>query len=384
MDFSWSKRQTELYQKALAIAENELFEEASSEREPQEFPKQKWERCSQFGLMGLSLPPSYGGLGLDALTSAYVFEAFGKGCSDRGLLFSAAAHLLATAMPIAEYGQPDLQKAILPQLATGQWIGANAITEAEAGSDIIAIQTTAQEQDGYYYLDGQKSYVTNGPIADVIVTYAVTNPQAGYLGISGFVVEKDRPGIILGEAFEKMGLHSAQAGWVRFENCRVPKSNMLGKPGEGATIFKRSMQWERAVLFAFYIGTLDRQLETTVAFARKRKQFGKALIKHQAVAHRLADMKLRLEQARLLLYKACWALDQDEGAVLDVALSKLAVSQAAIQSSLDAVHLHGAEGYKADGEIEAMLRDAIPSTIFSGTSEMQRDLIANYLEMGIA
>ncbi len=382
MDFFWNKKQRELYKQAYSFAQKELGEKVPNEGPLSSFPHEKWKLCSQFGLMGLSLPQEYGGMGLDTLTSAYIFEAFGKGCPDRGLLFGAAAHLFAVAVPVAEYGQAELKQKLLPNLAAGTWIGANAITEPEAGSDVVSLQATAQEQGDVYVINGEKSFVTNGPIADVVLTYAITDPKAGYLGLSGFVIEKDTPGMVLGAAFGKMGLTTTQGGWVTFDNCHVPKTNLLGQPGEGITIFKRSMQWERATLFAFYVGMLDRQLEMTVAFARKRKQFGKALIKHQAVAHRLADMKLRLEQARLLLYKACWALDQGQDATLDVALSKLAISEAAVQSSLDAVHLHGGEGYKTDGEIEAMLRDAIPATIFSGTSEMQRNLVANYLTIG--
>ncbi|MCB0212605.1 MAG: acyl-CoA dehydrogenase family protein [Anaerolineae bacterium] len=381
MDFSWSKKQREQYEQAYSFAQTELSAPVPNEGPVSAFPIEKWNLCGQFGLMGLSLPQAYGGMGLDALTSAHVFEAFGKGCPDRGLLFSAAAHLFAAAMPIAAFGRAELKQQLLPQLAAGARIGANAITEPEAGSDVTAIQTRAEEQGDGYILNGAKSFVTNGPVADVVVTYAVTNPKAGFLGISGFAVEKGTPGMTLGQAFGKMGLTTAQGGWVTFENCCVPKMNRLGQAGEGAAIFRQSMQWERAVLFALYLGMLERQLEKTVAFTQRRKQFGKSLSKHQAVAHRLADMKLRLEQARWLLYRACWALDQGQDATLEIALSKLAVSEAAIQSSMDAVHLHGGEGYKTDGEMEAMLRDAIPATLFSGTSEIQRDLIASRLSL---
>jgi alkylation response protein AidB-like acyl-CoA dehydrogenase len=282
-------------------------------------------------------------------------------------------------MPIAEYAEEALKIRILPELCNGTFIGANAITEENAGSDIFALTTRATRDGNAYILEGHKSYVSNAPVADLFVVYATTNPAHGYLGITAFVVEKDAPGLLIGEPFRKIGLTSTPASQISFKACRVPLTNRLGREGQGSQIFKHSMLWERSCLFAGYIGQMERQLERTVAYVRERRQFGKALGKHQVIAHQLAAMKLRLETARLMLYRACWNFAQGKNAVLDIALSKLAVSQAAVLGGLDAIQIHGSKGINSQYGIETMLRDALPSTIFSGTSEMQYDIIASEL-----
>ncbi|HEX2909578.1 MAG TPA: acyl-CoA dehydrogenase family protein [Chloroflexia bacterium] len=376
MDFSWTEAQEALYKQILDFARDTLNRTG---QEHTLFSKDHWSLTGREGLPGLSIPPEYGGRGFKSLDTAHLVEAFGRGCHDMGLVFSVAAHLFACAMPIVEFGSPEIKARVLPNLAQAEWVGANAITEPEAGSDVFALKTTAVRDGSDYLLSGVKSYVTNGPIADLFVVYATTNPANGYLGISGFIVEKDRPGLRLGQQISKMGVTSTPACPVYLEECRVPATNRLGAEGQGALIFKSSMQWERACLFAAYLGMLDRQLEQTVAYARTRRQFGKSIGKNQAISHRVADMKLRLEAARLLLYRACWLFDQGKFSILDISLAKLAVSEAAVQSSLDAIQIHGSTGFNTEAGLERMLRDAIPSRIFSGTSEMQRDIIAREL-----
>jgi L-prolyl-PCP dehydrogenase len=370
MDFSWSATQQELYDRSLEFARGlDRGDETIEARRA---------RCGEFGLFGLCAPEAHGGLGLDALTTARVLEAFGRGTRDTGLLFSAAAHLFAAVMPIVEHGTPELRERLLPAMCAGERIGANAITEPEAGSDAFALTARAERDGGDYMLTGVKSYVTNGALADVFIVYAMTDPRHGYLGVSAFAVEKGAPGLVVGKPFEKLGLESAPTSTVYLEGCRVPAANRIGAEGQGAAIFNGSMQWERGCLFAIYLGLMERQLEQVVAHVKQRRQFGKPLGKHQAVAHRVADMKLRLEAARLLLYRACWAKDRGD-ARLDISLAKLAVSEAAVASGLDAIHLNGGAGVMSETGVDQALRDAIPATIFSGTSEMQRDLIARSL-----
>lgn len=376
MDFSWSQEQDALYAQVLVEAQK-----AFSSLPDQFWTRVQWQQCGALYLPGLSVPEHYGGRGYDPLTTARVIEAFGRGCEDMGLVFSIAAHLFACAMPIAEHAEEALKRRFLPGLCDGSLIGANAITEEQAGSDVFALTTRATRDGEAYILNGQKSYVSNGPVADLFVVYATTNPAHGYLGITGFVVERDTPGLVLGEPLHKVGLTSTPASRVSFESCRVPLANRLGREGQGAAVFTHSMQWERSCLFAAYIGQMERQLERTIAYVKERRQFGKPLGKHQAIAHRLAAMKLRLEAARLLLYRACWAFAQGQQAMLDISLSKLAVSEAAVLGGLDAVHIHGSLGINSEYGIEMMLRDALPSTIFSGTTEMQYDIIARELEL---
>jgi alkylation response protein AidB-like acyl-CoA dehydrogenase len=253
------------------------------------------------------------------------------------------------------------------------------MTEPESGSDVSRLKVTARQVDGGWRLDGTKSFVSNGPVCDALVTYATTDPDMGHLGQTAFVVDAQAPGVRRSEPFDKMGLWSCRAGTVDFENCFVPDDHVLGQPGAGAAIFQASMGWERACLFAGYVGLLDRLVDRCTAFARERRQSGRPIGSFQAVSHRIVDMKLRLESARLLLYRACAEMDSGSRAVLPVALAKLAVSEAAVASAVDAVRVFGGRGYLADHGIEAALRDSVPAVLFSGTSEMQKEIAAKEL-----
>jgi alkylation response protein AidB-like acyl-CoA dehydrogenase len=381
MDFRWSEAQQALYEETQAFACDRLrMPEETGESVAFGPASERWSLMGERGLLGMCAPERYGGLGLDALSTACAMEALGTGCDDMGLIFSAAAHLFACVMPLAEYGSDALKLRLLPSLCSGAAIGANAITEAEAGSDAFSLRTTARRDGDAYVLCGVKSYVTNAPLADVAIVYARTDATAGHLGISAFALETGCPGASFSAPFRKMGLESTPSAELRLEDCRVPVAARLGEEGEGAAIFRSSMQWERACLFAGYLGQMNRQLEHTICRARTRKQFGKKLGSFQAVSHRIADMKLRLEAARLLLRKACWSFDQgDQDATLDISLAKLAVSEAAVQSSLDALQIHGGGGYDAGSEPERALRDALAARLFSGTSEIQRELVAREL-----
>lgn len=376
MDFAWSDSEQELYQAGHDFARARIRRDGER---PTGFSRERFAQCGEFGLMGLSVPSTLGGMGLGALATARVVEGFSKGARDPGLMFSACAHLFACVMPIVESGSEALKDRIVPRLSRGEWVGANAITEAEAGSDVFGLKTSAVRDGDAYVLDGTKTYVTNGPEADVLVVYAVTNPKHGYLGLSAFVVESSTPGVVRGKPFEKIGLAGSATGQVYLQSCRVPAANRIGPEGSGASVFNASMGWERACLFALYLGAMEDELETTIEFARTRKQGGKSIGKHQAVSHRIVDMKLRLEMSRLLLYRACWRFDQKQDAAIDIGLSKLAVSEAAVESAMDAMRVHGGLGVMSEVGIEAHLRDALPGLIFSGTSEIQREMVATRL-----
>jgi alkylation response protein AidB-like acyl-CoA dehydrogenase len=292
-------------------------------------------------------------------------------------VFSACAHLFACAKPIELFADDPLKALVLPRLASGQWIGANAITEAEAGSDVFALRTTARRDGDGYVLNGAKSYVTNGPVADVFLVYASTDLEHGYLGVSAFVVERDTPGLQIGRALDKLGLSTSPVCSIYLEDCRVPGRNLVGREGIGGRIFEASMRWERGCLFASYLGLMQRQLDVSLRYARERRQGKRPIGGYQAISHRLVDMKLRLEAARMLLYRACWLADRDAAeAGQAIALAKLALSEAAVQSSLDAIQIHGAIGLARDAGVERALRDALPARIFSGTSEIQRNIAA--------
>jgi alkylation response protein AidB-like acyl-CoA dehydrogenase len=282
-------------------------------------------------------------------------------------------------MPIAEYGDEELWQEMLPRLSSGEWIGANAITEEDAGSDATRLAARAERIGEHYVLTGDKCFVSNGPVADVFVVYAVTQPDLGYLGVSAFVVERGTPGLTIGEPFGKLGLDRCPASTLRLDRCVVPARRCLGGEGRGAAIFQAAMRWERTCLFAAYVGRLERLAELSADHARTRIQFGRPIGSNQAVSHRLARMRVRLEAARLLLWRACWLLEQDEPARAEVAMAKLVISEAAAESAIDAVRIFGGDGIRTDCGIERELRDAVPSLIFSGTSEMQLELIVRDL-----
>lgn len=373
MNFDFTQEQQELRGRVVAFAREQLNPVLRKEAG---LSRSIWHACGAFGLLGLSVPREHGGLGLDALSTAVALEALGYACDDMGLVFSAAAQLLSVSVALAGHGTPEQKEKVLVPLCRGEAFAGHAMTEEGAGSDAFAIATTASRDGDHFVLSGIKSFVTNGTVADHFLVYAVTQQGAGALGISAFLVDRGTPGIRAGEPIDKIGLSRSPACSVYFEECRVPAGALVGRLDRGASLFQESMLWERACLFAAWVGRTERLLEETIEYTRSREQFGKSLAKNQAVSHRMVDMKLRLEGARLLLYRACWKLARGEASAADVALSKLAVSEAAVQSSADAVHLHGAMGIAEDAGIARHLRDAVPSTIFSGTSEIQREIIA--------
>ncbi|GAA1375911.1 acyl-CoA dehydrogenase family protein [Streptomyces beijiangensis] len=377
MEFGWNPDQTAGYEKTLASVREALGTPARDAGTV--YLRTEWNTLGGLGLLGLCVPTRYGGSGLGALDTAHHVEAFGRACPDTGLVFAAGAHLFACTVPILEFGGEELKERLLPGLCSGRLIAGNAMTEAESGSDVSRLTVTARQVAGGYLLDGEKTFVSNGPAADVYVTYATTDPAAGHLGVTGFVVERGTAGLSAGEPFEKLGLHSCPAGTVRFENCFVPDDQVLGFAGGGGAIFQHSMGWERACLFAGYLGLLDRLIDRCVEHAAGRRQFGQPLGAFQAVAHRIVEMKLRTESARLLLYRACWEMDQGHSSPLSIGLSKLAVSEGAVAAALDAIQIFGGRGYLQEHGIETFLRDTVPSTIFSGTSDIQRLLIAKEL-----
>ncbi|MFF9315230.1 acyl-CoA dehydrogenase family protein [Streptomyces sp. NPDC014748] len=340
------------------------------------FDRDDWGRTAGLGLTGLCLPEEFGGGGLGALDTALCLEAFGQCCLDTGLAFGVAAHLLACAVPIRDFAGDEVRGQLLKGMADGSVIASNAITEDSAGSDSARLGMTAVRDGDHYVLDGEKSFASNAPLSDVIVTYAVTQPEAGFLGTSGFAVPRDLPGLSVSGPMEKMGLHGCPAGRITFDGVRVPARYLLGSEGQGRTIFQHSMGWERACLFAIYLGVMTHQLERCVAHVRSRKQFGRRLADFQAVSHKISVMSERLEGARLLLYRACWLTDQGTADAGAVSLAKVAVSEAAVANARDAVQVFGGIGYLASTGIEQQLRDAVPSTLFSGTTEIHRNVIA--------
>ncbi|MEV5379578.1 L-prolyl-[peptidyl-carrier protein] dehydrogenase [Streptomyces nondiastaticus] len=376
MNFDFDTETAEMRDMVVRFARRDLGD-GTAAHDPDDF-RRRWQLAGKQGLTGASVPAAYGGSGLCAVTTAALMEALGYGCADQGFAFSVAAHLFAAVMPITEFGTEEQKQRWLPPLASGEAIAAHAITEPEAGSDALNLRTRAERKGDAYVLNGSKCFTTNSPVADVFVLQAATSPGGGFFGLTTFVLAADTPGLTVGPRYDKVGLRGSPMADVYLTDCVVPAADVLGEEGSGAGIFSSSMKWERTCLFATYLGAMRRVLESTVEHAREREQFGRAIGGFQAVSHRIVDMTLRLESARLMLYKAACGLDAGSDDEIAPALAKLAVSEAAVQLGLDAVQLRGALGILG-GEAETFLRDALPSRIFSGTNEIQKNNVARAL-----
>ncbi|MGN2391813.1 acyl-CoA dehydrogenase family protein [Pelomicrobium sp. G1] len=380
MDFSLSDEQKLLRDSIVKFAQRELNQGVTERDRDQTFSRELWRKCAGIGLPGLPAPEEYGGSGLDPLSCAIALEALGYGCRDGGLSFSLCAHLLACVAPITTHGTEAQKRRYLPGLCDGSLIGMHAITEPGAGSDSFAMRTRAERAGGGWRLNGTKTFVSNGPVGDLAVVFAVTDPAKGFHGgVTAFLMEKGTPGFSAGGKFEKMGLRTSPVGELVFQDARVPEDAVLGAVGGGAAVFSTAMDWERTLLVACHVGTMERLLETCIAYARTRSQFGQPIGKFQAVAHKIADMKVHLEAARVLTYRSAWRLAHQRNASLDASITKLFVSESLVRTALDAVQVHGGYGFMTEYEVERALRDAVGSTLYSGTSEMQRNIIARWL-----
>jgi len=374
MDFRWTEEQRALRDGVIEFARAELAGDVQARDHDGEFSREAWQKCAAFGIQGLVVPPEYGGSGVDALTTVGALEALGYACADNGLLFSLNAQMWACEIPIVTFGTDEQKQRFLPGMCDGSLIAAHAMSEPESGSDALALSTSARKSDGGYVLNGSKTFVTNGPVADVFVVFANTGKGIG--GLCAFAVPKDAPGLSVGAPLHKMGLRTSPMSELFLEECEVADDRMLGEPGAGMAVFGTAMQWERGCILACAVGTMERQVERCVAYAREREQFGHSIGSFQAVAHKIVDMKLRLESARMMLYRFATLLDAGEATSLDSALTKLHLSESFVASSLDALQIHGGYGYMTEYELERDLRDAIGSRLYSGTSEIQRRIAA--------
>ena len=379
MDFSLTDEQQALRAAVTEFARNELNAGLLERERDGTFSRSGWDKCAEFGLLGLPIPEEYGGAGSDILTTIVALEALGYGCADNGLVFSLNAQLWAVESPIARFGSEEQKQRYLPALCRGVSIGAHAMSEPGSGSDAFSLTTTAEETSAGYVLRGSKTFVTNAPEADVFLVFATTNPARGFASLCAFLVARDTPGLAFGTPIEKMGLRTSPMSELYLDGCEVAREQLLGRPGNGMAIFNAAMRLERACILASCVGAMQRQLERAIEYARERKQFGQPIGSFQSVSQKLVDMKLRLETARLLLYKVGWLIDRGESATLEAALVKLHLSESFLQSSLDALQVHGGYGFMTEYELERDVRDAVGGRLYSGTSEMQRNIVARAL-----
>jgi alkylation response protein AidB-like acyl-CoA dehydrogenase len=384
MDFSFNESQRHWHDAAVEFARGALADtDADADPDGRGFWREGYSRCARFGLTGLPVAEEYGGKGQDLPTTVAAMEGLGNGCTDSGLIFAINAALWTVTMPIQLFGSEAQKQRYLPGLCDGSILGANGASEPEAGSDIFAMATRAERRGEEWVLNGRKTWITAGPIADLYLCFAATEPGRGILGISAFLVPRDAPGFRVVREIPKLGMKGVPMGELAFEDCRVPGDALLGRQGRGATIFQASMEFERGAILASALGTMRRQLDRCVHHARTRKQFGQPIGKFQSVSNRIVDMALRLETGRLMVYRYAWLKSRgDDEASAAAAMAKLQVSESFVQNSLDAVRIFGAAGYAEETGLGRDLRDSVGSVIFSGTNDIQRNIIAGWLRLG--
>lgn len=379
MDFSWSEEQLEFKQAVIEFAQRELKADLIELDKHGQLARENWQKCADFGILSLPFPEEYGGAAEDIMTTMLTMEGLGYACKDNGLIFGMNAQLWSVQMPIFLYGTEEQKQKYLPRLCSGEIIGAHGMSEPDSGSDAYSLRSRAEKVEGGYVLNGTKMFVTNAPVSDMAVVFATVNPKRGMWGVTGFIVENGMEGYSISRDIEKMGLRTSPMGELIFQDCFVPEENRLGAEGIGARIFHSSMEWERACILGSHVGAMERQLEESIRYVNEREQFKQPIGKFQTVANRIVDMKLRLETARLLLYKVAWLKKQGKPATMEAALAKLYLAECFVASGLDAMRVHGGYGYMTEFEIERDFRDAIGGIFYSGTSDIQRNIIANLL-----
>jgi alkylation response protein AidB-like acyl-CoA dehydrogenase len=343
------------------------------------FSHDGWRILARAGVLGLPFEEKWGGLGQSLLTTMYVLEGLGEGCRDAGLNFSVCTHLVSTGVPLQHFGSPALKERYLPRLCSGELIGAHAVSEPDSGSDALAMRTRAVRDGDDYVLNGSKAFVSNGPVAGLFTVYARTSDRPGPLSVTAFLVERDTPGLRVGAPVAKLGLRTSPLGELSFEDCRVPASRVLGRPGGGFLVLDHVMRREILCSFVVNAGEMRHRVARCVEYARTRTQFGRPIGSYQAVAHKIVDMEIGVETARHWLYGTARRMAAGENVTRDIAMAKLVTSEANVASALAAVQVFGGNGYMAEFGIEAELRNSVGSTIYSGTSEIQRNRLASLL-----
>jgi hypothetical protein len=327
----------------------------------------------------MMIPEEYGGQGCDVVTTAMAMDALGYGCRDNGLLFGLNAQLWTIQTTLLHYASSEQKKSLLPKLCSGEIIACFAMTEPEAGSDAYSGKTRFEKRDGGYVLNGEKMMITFAPIADIALVFATSDPSLGKWGLSMFMVERGTPGFETGPVQMKMGLRTVPIGTVILQDCFIPEENRIGAEGAGASMFSKVQEYERACIMASQLGAMEYQLERAIDYAQKRKQFGKPIGKNQAISNRITEMKMRLDIARLLVYKAAWLKQENKPMMMEAALANIYLGDAFVASSLDSVYVFGGRGYLTEYEVERDLRDAVGGPIYGGTADIQRNIVAGLL-----
>lgn len=381
MDFTWTEEQELLRQNARAFADRHVEPIAAEIDETGRHPEALFRELAQGGWMGIPIPVQYGGAGSDVLTHALVVEEMSRSCSSTGFTLSFHAGIIGMTLSLS--GSEEQKQAFLFPLATGRHLGAFALTEPGAGTDVMAVTTTAARDGNDFVLNGTKTFVSNGPIADTYIVFCWTDRSAARKGMSAFIIPRGTAGLTPGEPFKKMGLRGSQTSEVTFRDCRVPRENLLGREGEGLAIAMRGFDHGRIGIAAQAVGILQAALDESIKYSRDRVQFGKPIARHQAIAWMISDMATDLCAARHLAYHAAWLKDNGRPFGKEAAMAKLFATEAAMRHTVKAVHIQGGYGYIKGAKVERLMRDAKIAEIYEGTSEAQRMVISgNVLRAG--
>ncbi|MBR2644994.1 MAG: acyl-CoA dehydrogenase [Clostridia bacterium] len=374
MDFRLTKEQLLVRKMVREFAENEVKPIASEIDEEERFPAETVEKMAKLGMMGIYFPKEYGGAGGDALSYAITVEELAKVCGTTAVIVS--AHTSLCCAPIFEHGTEEQKMKYLPDLCSGRKIGAFGLTEPNAGTDASGQQTTAVLDGDHYVLNGSKCFITNGSVADVFVVFAMTDPKLGNRGISAFIVEKGFPGFSQGKHEKKMGIRGSSTCDLIFEDCIVPKENLLGKEGAGFKIAMQTLDGGRIGIAAQALGIGEGAIEEAIKYTKERVQFKKRISSFQNTQFQLADMHTRMQAAQFLVYNAALKKQAHERCSMEAAMAKLFAAEAASEVTRRAVQLFGGYGYTREYPVERMMRDAKITEIYEGTSEVQRMVIA--------
>ena len=377
MDFSLSKTEELFLQMIREFAEKEVKPLAAEVDEEERFPLETVEKMAKTGLMGIPVPVKYGGAGGTNLMYGMAVEELSRVCGTTGVVLS--AHTSLCCAPIMENGTEEQKMKYLPRLASGEWIGAFGLTEPNAGTDAAMQQTTAVLDGDQYVLNGNKIFITNAVYAHVYVIFAMTDKSLGNKGISGFIVEKGTPGFSIGKKEKKMGIRGSATTELVFEDCRIPKENLLGQQGKGFAIAMKTLDGGRVGIAAQALGIAQGAMDETIKYTKERKQFGRSISQFQNTQFQMADMETKVQAARLLVRSAHWKKDNGMPYSVDAAMAKLFAAETAMEVTTKAVQLHGGYGYTREYPVERMMRDAKITEIYEGTSEVQRMVIAGKL-----
>jgi len=380
MDFSLSEEQSMIQEAARDFAQNELLPGVIERDDAQKFPTEQVKKMGELGFLGMMVDPKYGGSGLDTVSYALVMEELSKVDASASVVVSVNNSLVCWGLEA--FGNEEQKQKYLTRLADGEIIGAFCLSEPEAGSDATSQKTTAIDKGGHYILNGTKNWITNGGTAEVYLVIAQTDRAKGHKGINALIVEKGMEGFEIGPKENKLGIRGSDTHSLNFNDVKVPKANRIGEDGFGFKFAMKTLSGGRIGIAAQALGIASGAYELALKYSKERKAFGTEISNHQAIAFKLADMHTQIEAARHLVYKAAWDKDQGNNYDLSSAMAKLYASQVAMDTSIEAVQIHGGNGFVKDYHVERMMRDAKITQIYEGTSEIQKIVISRSILKG--